>query len=165
MISSRLSVYSGNLPYKTNELTMSTTLKRKGKNETASRKSVAIETHISGTKNLTANNPGSTKDIKPDARISTKQKSEGKARLEARMTQKVHAQIKRAAEIQGRTVTDFVVYAALEAATKAIEESSVIQLSIEGQKAFAEALLNPPEPNAALRRAFESHAALFGQNK
>ncbi len=89
----------------------------------------------------------------------------GKARLEARITQKVHAQIKRAAEIQGRTVTDFVVYAALEAATKAIEESSVIQLSIEGQKAFAEALLNTPDPNAALRKAFESHAALFGQNK
>ena len=47
---------------------------------------------------------------------------------------------------------------------KAIEENSVIQLSLEGQLAFAEALLNPPESNAALRRAFESHAKLFGQD-
>jgi len=44
----------------------------------------------------------------------------------------------------------------------AIEGNSVIQLSVEGQLAFAKALLNPPEPNAALRRAFESHGALFG---
>ncbi len=98
-------------------------------------------------------------------RVSSKELTGGKTRLEARITRNVHAQIKRAAEIQGRTVTDFVVYAALEAATKAIEESSVIQLSIEGQFAFAEALLNPPEPNAALRRAFENHAALFGQDQ
>ena len=48
---------------------------------------------------------------------------------------------------------------------KAIEENSVIRLSIEGQNAFAEALLNPPAPNAALRRAFESHAALFGMDQ
>ena len=96
-------------------------------------------------------------------RVSSKQLTGGKTRLEARITRNVHAQIKRAAEIQGRTVTDFVVYAALEAATKAIEENSVIQLSLEGQLAFAEALLNPPEPNVALRRAFESHAELFGQ--
>ena len=41
---------------------------------------------------------------------------------------------------------------------KAIEENSVIQLSLEGQLAFAEALLNPPEPNAALQRAFKNHA-------
>ena len=44
----------------------------------------------------------------------------------------------------------------------AIEGNSVIQLSLEDQLAFAKALLNPPEPNAALRRAFENHAAYFG---
>ncbi|MEI7826161.1 MAG: DUF1778 domain-containing protein [Chlorobiaceae bacterium] len=108
---------------------------------------------------------GINKELKPATRVSSKGVTEEKARLEARLTRNVHAQIKRAAEIQGRTVTDFVVYAALEAATKTIEENSVIQLSIEGQLAFAEALLNPPEPNAALRRAFESHAELFGQDQ
>ncbi|MBZ4220478.1 MAG: DUF1778 domain-containing protein [Chlorobium sp.] len=108
---------------------------------------------------------GTNNKLNPATRVSSKQLTEGKTRLEARITRNVHAQIKRAAEIQGRTVTDFVVYAALEAATKAIEENSVIQLSLEGQLAFAEALLNPPEPNAALRRAFESHAKLFGQDQ
>ena len=108
---------------------------------------------------------GTLNKLKPPTKVSSKPVTEGKTRLEARITRNVHAQIKRAAEIQGRTVTDFVVYAALEAATKAIEENSVIQLSLEGQLAFAEALLNPPEPNAVLRRAFKNHAKLFGQDQ
>lgn len=91
-----------------------------------------------------------------------KQKADSKARLEARISSQVHSTIKRAAEIQGRTVTDFVVHAALEAATKTIEDDQIIRLSIEGQKAFAEALLNPPEPNEALKKAFEKHAELIG---
>jgi len=33
------------------------------------------------------------------------------ARLEARISQDLHLTVKRAAEIQGRTMTDFVVYA------------------------------------------------------
>jgi uncharacterized protein (DUF1778 family) len=95
---------------------------------------------------------------------ASKQKPKSKARLEARISTQVHSTIKRAAEIQGRTVTDFVVHAALEAATKTIEGSHIIQLSIEGQTAFAEALLNPPEPNDALKKAFEKHAKLIGNN-
>ncbi len=95
-------------------------------------------------------------------KTTSKQKPENKARLEARINSQVHSTIKRAAEIQGRTVTDFVVHAALEAATKTIEGSHIIQLSIEGQQAFAEALLNPPEPNNALKKAFEKHAELTG---
>jgi uncharacterized protein (DUF1778 family) len=91
--------------------------------------------------------------------------TESKARLEARITQTTHTKIKMAADIQGRTVTDFVVHAALEAANRTIEENFIVQLSLEGQQAFAEAILNPPEPNATLRKAFESHTALFGQAK
>ena len=97
-------------------------------------------------------------------RKDAKQSSESKARLEARISKATHTRIKLASDIQGRTVTDFVVHAALEAATKTIEENFVVQLSMEGQEAFAEALLNPPEPNDALRRAFERHSALTGRN-
>jgi uncharacterized protein (DUF1778 family) len=97
-------------------------------------------------------------------KTTIKQKPESKARLEARISSQVHSTIKRAAEIQGRTVTDFVVHAALEAATKTIEGSHIIQLSIEGQAAFTEALLNPPEPNEALKKAFDKHAELIGSN-
>ncbi len=84
------------------------------------------------------------------------------ARLEARLPASVHALLKRAAEIQGRTLTDFVVTAAHEAACRAIEETEIIRLSLEDQRRVSEAILNPPEPTPALRRAFQRHRDLFG---
>lgn len=76
------------------------------------------------------------------------------ARLEARISQDLHMTVKRAAEIQGRTVTDFVVHALQLAANSAIAESDHVRLSIAGQESFANALLAPAKPNAALKRAF-----------
>jgi uncharacterized protein (DUF1778 family) len=84
------------------------------------------------------------------------------ARLEARLPVAVHAMLKRAAEIQGRTLTDFVVAASSEAARQTIEATEIIRLSVEDQRLFAESIINPPEPNDALRRAFEKHRELFG---
>jgi uncharacterized protein (DUF1778 family) len=82
------------------------------------------------------------------------------ARLEARLPADVLEIIKRGAEIHGRTLTDFVVTAAREAAVQAIEKHHIIRLSLADQRAIAEAILNPPEPNAALKRAFERHRTL-----
>src|SRR5665647_324539 len=76
------------------------------------------------------------------------------ARLEARISFDLHATLKRAAELQGRTMTDFVVSAVQEAAQKAIEQAEVIRLSLADQQCFAQALLSPPEPTPALQRAF-----------
>jgi uncharacterized protein (DUF1778 family) len=84
------------------------------------------------------------------------------ARLEARLPIHVHAMLKRAAELQGQTLTDFVVAASSEAARRAIESSEVIRLSLEDQQLFAESLLNPPEPSTILHRAVEKHRELFG---
>jgi len=85
-----------------------------------------------------------------------------KARLEARLPSEVHALLKRAAEIEGRTLTDFVVSAAREAACRTIERTEIIRLSVEDQRQVAEALLNPPEPAAALKKAFQRRRELFG---
>jgi hypothetical protein len=52
--------------------------------------------------------------------------------------------------------------AAQEAARPTIEDAEIIRLSAEGQERFAEALLNPPEPNEALKRVFEHHCRLVG---
>ncbi len=82
------------------------------------------------------------------------------ARLEARISPDALAIVKRAAEIQGRSVSDFVVAAAHEAAQKAIAESQIIRLSVDDQRAFAQSLVNPPEPAPALRRARDIHRRL-----
>lgn len=83
--------------------------------------------------------------------------SEQTSRLEARLPASVYAKVKRAAELKGRSITDFVVSAAHEAAQRAIEEEVVFRLSAEDQQRFAEALINPPVPHAALRRAKRLH--------
>lgn len=76
------------------------------------------------------------------------------ARLEARISQALHLTVKRAAEIQGRTMTDFVVYALQSAASQAIEQAAHVRWSLADQEAFANALISPAKPNAALKRAF-----------
>ena len=81
------------------------------------------------------------------------------SRIEARIAPDALAIVRRAAEIQGRSVSDFVVTAAQEAAHRAIEETQIIRVSVEDQRRFAEALINPPEPNEASRRAAKLHAA------
>lgn len=70
--------------------------------------------------------------------------------------------LKRAAEIRGRTLTDFVVSAADEAACRTLEETEIIRLSIEGQRQIAAAILNPPAPTAALKKAAKRYRELFG---
>ena len=62
------------------------------------------------------------------------------ARIEARITPDGLAIVKRAAEIQGRSLSDFVVAAAQEAAHQTIERVEIIRLSVEGLRAprFAE---------------------------
>jgi len=79
------------------------------------------------------------------------------ARIEARIAPDALAVVKRAAEIQGRSVSDFVVAAAEEAAHRTIEETQIIRLSVEDQRAFAEAILNPPPLAPAMERAIERY--------
>jgi uncharacterized protein (DUF1778 family) len=87
------------------------------------------------------------------------------ARLEARLPADVHALLKRAAEIEGRTLTDFVVTAARAAARRTIEETQIIRLSLEDQRAIMAAVINPPEPTPALRRAFQLHRKLIASSR
>ena len=83
------------------------------------------------------------------------------ARLEARISPELHSMLKRAAELQGRTLTDFVVSAVQDAAQRAIEQATVIRLSLADQECFAQTLLSPPEPTPALKRAFARRSALL----
>jgi uncharacterized protein (DUF1778 family) len=76
------------------------------------------------------------------------------ARLEARISQDLHVLLKRAAELQGRSMTDFVSDSLRTVARKVVEDATILRISIEDQTNFANALLNPPEANAALKRAF-----------
>lgn len=91
----------------------------------------------------------------------TAPESASTARLAARIPPELHALIKHAAEITGRSMTDFVVEAATAAAQRAIEQSNLMRLSVADSQVFAEVMLNPPKPNATMERALARNAQLL----
>lgn len=56
-----------------------------------------------------------------------------------------------------------MVAVAHEAASRTIEETEILRLSIEDQRLVADAILNPPEPNPAVIRAFQRRRELSGE--
>jgi len=92
-----------------------------------------------------------------------KKKSIRDARLEARVPRETKTLWERAAAVQGRKVTEFVVSSASEAAHRILRESELSSLTRLDRIAFVEALLNPPAPNERLRKAAARHAQVFGR--
>jgi uncharacterized protein (DUF1778 family) len=74
-------------------------------------------------------------------------------RLEARITREQKRIIERAAGLRGTSVTDFVVVSAQQAAANIIKDHEMMSLRGEARERFVNALLNPPAPNAAAKRA------------
>jgi uncharacterized protein (DUF1778 family) len=87
------------------------------------------------------------------------------ARIEARIAPDALAMVKQAAELEGRSISDFIVAAAQEAARRTIEENHIIRLSLEDQQRFVDLLLNPPEPSPALKRAAKAHRRLIQESQ
>ena len=86
------------------------------------------------------------------------------ARIEARIAPEALAVVRRAAEIQGRSISDFVVAAAHEADTRTIEDTAILRLSLEEQRKFVDLLLHPPPLSPALERARKAHRKLIRQS-
>jgi uncharacterized protein (DUF1778 family) len=75
------------------------------------------------------------------------------ARFEARITGDQKALFQHAADLTGRSLTDFVIGSVQEAAARTVREREVLTLSARDRQAFLEALLNPPAPSKRLREA------------
>jgi uncharacterized protein (DUF1778 family) len=75
------------------------------------------------------------------------------ARLEARISPETKALLQKAADLEGRSLTDFIVATVQAEAYRVIEQYQTLQLSLEDSKAFFNALSNPPQPNDALLAA------------
>jgi uncharacterized protein (DUF1778 family) len=86
-------------------------------------------------------------------------------RIEARIHPDTLTLVKRAAEIQGRSVSDFVVAAAEQAAHRAIEDSQILRLSVADQIRFTEMLLDPPQMTPELERARAAHEKLIASSQ
>jgi uncharacterized protein (DUF1778 family) len=93
------------------------------------------------------------------------QQAKRTARIEARIAPGALHVVKRAADLQGRSISDFVVAAAQEVAHRTINEARVIRLSAEDQQRFVALLLNPPALAPALKRAKRAHARLIASSR
>lgn len=91
-------------------------------------------------------------------RSSTNAKSkQATERLEVRMPAPIKALVVRAAALEGRTLTDFVIATLQKNAAEVVQEHEVLRLSVENSEAFAAAMLGAPEPKRNLRQALARH--------
>lgn len=84
-------------------------------------------------------------------------------RLEARITRKQKELFRRVAEIQGRSVSDFVIQAASDVAMWVVQDAQVMTLTTAEQAKFVETLLHPPKPGARLRAAARRYRKVMGE--
>ncbi len=78
-------------------------------------------------------------------------------RFEARMSADKKSLLKNAAELSGRTLTDFVIHSACEAAIRVIQEYQQLHLTAVDRDVFIQALLNPPKASNNLLRAVDQY--------
>ncbi len=96
--------------------------------------------------------------------MSTETREKAKSpRFNIRMPEDVRAIIDQAAALEGRSTSDFVLASAVAKARETIESHQRIVLSREESIAFAELLLNPPEPSDNLRAAIADYLAFTGE--
>jgi uncharacterized protein (DUF1778 family) len=74
-------------------------------------------------------------------------------RFDARLNREQKMLIERAADLEGRTMTDFVLHSAEVAAERTIRERALLILTVRETQAFVNAILNPAKPGRVLRRA------------
>ena len=84
-------------------------------------------------------------------------------RFDARLNEEQKTLIQRAADLEGRTMTDFVLHSAEAAAERTIEERAMLILSARGTEAFVDAILSAAEPGPVLRAAARRYKKQTGK--
>lgn len=84
-------------------------------------------------------------------------------RLEARISPAQKKLFKKAAALEGRSLTDFIVSSVSEAARRTVHDFEVMDLSGRDREAFVKSLSNPGSPNKALRSAAAWYKTKLGK--
>jgi uncharacterized protein (DUF1778 family) len=83
-------------------------------------------------------------------------------RLEARISKAQKELFVRAAQLQGRSITDFLVASAQEAALETVRTHDALRLSERDRQAYVSALLAAPAPAKTLQRAAKRYRERTG---
>ena len=81
----------------------------------------------------------------------------GSERLEARVSPQLKRLFQRAAELQGVTLSDFLISSARQSALQTVEEREIIRLSERDSRFVAKMLIHPPAPSPRLRAAMRRY--------
>jgi uncharacterized protein (DUF1778 family) len=84
-------------------------------------------------------------------------------RFDARLNKEQKVLIQKAADLEGRTMTDFVLYSAEAAAERTIQERATVILSARETEAFVDAILHPAKPGPVLRAAAQHYKKMQGR--
>ena len=94
--------------------------------------------------------------------MNTPGKTSRSERLEARVSKAQKNLFLRAATLQGRSLTDFLIASVQEAAERALRAHDMLTLSERDRKSFVAALLEPAVPGKALRQAAKRYKERAG---
>ncbi|MCB1020728.1 MAG: DUF1778 domain-containing protein [Bryobacterales bacterium] len=83
-------------------------------------------------------------------------------RFDARLTEEQKTLIQRAADLEGRTMTDFVLHSAEVAAQRTLEERAMLVLTARESEAFVEVLMDPAPPSRGLVKAAKRYKRVMG---
>lgn len=97
------------------------------------------------------------------ARTNTARRRPRAERLEARISREQKDLFLRAAELQGRSLTDFVVASAQEAAIEAVRAFDAMRLSERDRRTFVSVLLASPAPARTLAQAAKRYRERTGR--
>jgi uncharacterized protein (DUF1778 family) len=95
--------------------------------------------------------------------MRTASRARKRERLEARVTPEQKALFQRAADLTGRSLTDFVVGSAQAAAEATVRTHQMLELTARETESFLAALQDPPAPNQRLRAAAREHQTSSGR--
>jgi uncharacterized protein (DUF1778 family) len=84
-------------------------------------------------------------------------------RFDARLNEEQKLLIQRAADIEGRTMTDFVLRSAEMAAERTIKQRALLALTARETEAFVDAILKPAKPGRVLRAAARRYKRTLGR--
>jgi len=87
------------------------------------------------------------------------------ARLEARVSSKQKALFRKAAQLAGRSLTEFLIAAAEDAANRVLARNEIVELSARDREIFVDALLNPPAPGKPLKDAVNRYKRATAAHK
>lgn len=93
--------------------------------------------------------------------MDTTESSTKTERIEARVTREQKLFFARAAALAGSSFTDFVIRALQTAAEDTVQRHQVMSMTTRESLAFADAFLNPREPNEPLTRYARRERELF----